>query len=298
LAFASVNNQDQTIKLIKYFGNSKIENASVTDYERHAMALMALGLNPYNTNSENYIEKITGSFDGKQFGDVNQDNDDIFALIVLQNAGYSQADKIINDDISFILGAQNANGSWDNSVDMTGAAMQALSAFSPNPGLEESLGKAEDFLKQNQKNNGGWNDNASSTAWALEGILALNEKPEDWIKNSNTPFDYLATIQDTDGGIKDASMTNKIWETAYVTSALSGKTWNQIMQKFEKPITPTKIEFTKKNTKIQKLKLETTASVINTITNIPIPLATNQTETPAPKKNWFARLLDNIFGGF
>jgi hypothetical protein len=153
-------------------------------------------------------------------------------------------------------------------------------------------------LKQNQKDNGSWNNNASSTAWALEGILALNEKPEDWIKNSNTSFDYLATTQDTDGGIKDASMNNKIWETSYVVSALSGKTWNQIMQKFEKLIPPTTTETPKKITKIQKSKLETTASVINAVTNTPTPPATNLTENPAPKKNWFTRLLDNIFGGF
>ncbi len=62
----------------------------------------------------------------------------------------------------------------------------------------------------------------------------MSEKPEDWIKNNNTPLDYLGENQDTDGSIKNENKENKIWETAYVITALSGKTWNQIMQKFEK----------------------------------------------------------------
>jgi hypothetical protein len=278
----------------KYFLENKLSGNFLTDYERRAMALMALGLNPYNTNGENYIEKITSSFDGKQFGDINQDNDDIFALIVLQNAGYKKDDPIINTDINFILSTQNENGSWDNSVDMTGAAIESLSALSPNPEIVESFKKAENFLKQNQKDDGSWNENASSTAWALEGILALSEKPEDWSKNGNSPFDYLATIQDTDGGIKNESLNNKIWETAYVVSVLSGKDWNQIMQNFEKPTTiqeKSSVNSPKTIPKIQKTKSENTAAVINAISGSPAPATTEQ----PVKKNWFIRLLENIF---
>jgi hypothetical protein len=39
---------------------------------------------------------------------------------------------------------------------------------------------------------------------------------------------------------------------------------------------------------------ENTASVINAFTN----QSTNSQPTPTPKKNWFRKLLDNIFGGF
>ena len=56
---------------------------------------------------------------------------------------------------------------------------------------------------------------------------------------TNSPIDYLTTVQDTDGGIKDTDLNTKIWETAYVASALSGKTWNQIMQTFPKESLPT-----------------------------------------------------------
>ncbi len=203
-ALASENSQAGVAGLTKYLNESKLPGGLLTDYERHAMALMALGLNPYSTNGENYIEKIVSDFDGKQFGNPDEDNDDIFALIVLQNAGFAQTDEMINKDINFILDKQKNDGSWDESADMTGAGIEALSTFSPDPGsgeIQNALGKAKEFLKQNQKDDGSFG-NVSSTAWAMEGILALNEKPEDWVKNpadggtsGNTPLDYLAIIK-------------------------------------------------------------------------------------------------------
>ncbi|MBU0998869.1 terpene cyclase/mutase family protein [Patescibacteria group bacterium] len=301
LALASGNHQEQTIKLIKYLEDSNGEDMSVTGCERHTMALLALGLNPYKANGENCIEKIIATFDGTQFGDANEDNDDIFALIVLQNVGFNQTNEIIINNLNFILSKQKEDGSWDSNVDMTGAAIEALSSFSLAPGVEKSLLKAREFLKQNQKDDGGWN-NASSTAWVIEGILALSEKPEDWIKNNNSPFDYLATLQDTDGGIKNEILTNKLWETVYVVSALSGKTWNQIMQKFEKPKLVVKIK-TPTTTKVaikapeKIIKKEIlTATTINAIT--PLPDSTQIEQIEIQKENWFMRFLDKIFSIF
>ena len=224
-----------TDKIAKYFSENKLSGTLLTDYERRAMALMSLGLNPYSLGNENCIQKITDSFDGTQFGDKNADNDDIFALIVLQNAGYAPDEKIISSAKNFILSKQKADGSWDENVDLTGAGIESLAFLSPIPGVGESLKKAELYLKQNQKEDGGWL-NVSSTAWTMEGILALGEKPEDWIINGNTPLDYLALNQDADGGIKETDVNSKIWQTAYTLTALSGKSWNQTMQKFDKPL--------------------------------------------------------------
>lgn len=294
-AFASGNHLEPTLKLIRYLEDVKIAGMSITDTERHVMALMSLGLNPYNINGGNYIAKIVSSFDGKQFGDKNEDNDDIFALIVLQNTGYKLEDKIISDDLIFVLSKQKENGSWDESPDLTGAGVEALSVFKEKTEVKNALLKAKDYLKQNQKDNGGWNNNASSTAWALEGILALGEKPEDWVKNNNSPLDYLATIQDTDGGVKDESISNKIWETTYVLTALSGKSWNQVLQNFEKPITPALVTVknnpTKQNMLIVKSenKIQNTATVIEAVSDTPPATGNNQ-------PNWFLRLLRSIFG--
>ena len=291
LALVSGNYQTQIIKLTRYFSESKFENKLLTDYERRAMVLMVLGLNPYNTNNENYIQKIIDSFDGTQFGNANEDNDDIFALIVLQNTGYTKEDKIVIDDISFVLKRQKENGSWDESVDMTGATIEALAFFKENEQVNNALTKAKNFLKEKQKSDGSWDNNTSATGWVLEGLLALGEKPEDWKQGDNTPVDYFTTLQDMDGGIKTENLDNKIWQTAYVVPVLVGKNWNQLMQKFEKIETPVTTKIAKKISK--KLSKINTATVINAI----VPASsTNQTETQ--KKSWFTILIDNIFGFF
>ncbi|MEI7810377.1 MAG: prenyltransferase/squalene oxidase repeat-containing protein [bacterium] len=307
IALSTTNNtQEQNTKLIKYLSTVNTKDYQLTDYERHVMALMSLGINPYNVNGENYINKITSNFDGKQFGDTEKDNDDIFALIVLQNAGYKQEDKIISNDIDFILSKQKDDGSWDSSVDLTGATIEALSSFNQNDKVKNALQKAKAYLKQNQKNDGGFG-NVSSTSWAIQGILALGEKPTDWINNTNTPIDYLAINQDADGGIKGADIQNRIWQTSYTLTSLSGKTWNQIMQQFSVPIVKTKdikitssekvnqeitkklpVKISHKNIKIPAS--QNTASVIQAVEK-------NTTNTDAtPKQNWFRRFIGKIFG--
>lgn len=293
-------------KLVKYFSLNKPEGDNLTDYERRAMALMALGLDPYDTNGINYIQKIVSSFDGQQLGDVNEDNDDIFGLIVLENAGYVPDEEIMKKSLSFVLKRQRENGSWDESIDMTGAALQALAPFGEEEEVKTATAKAKEFLKSTQEKNGSWNDDASSTAWATSGIRAIGEKPENWNKKNNNPLSYLATLQDTDGGIKDENTENKIWKTAYVVSAVSGKTWSQSMQKFEKKevtiviapakpfpqpqITSTrKISSTPKEVVIQKNETpEITAPVEADNLSLATP---PETRTPETKKSWIAKLL-------
>lgn len=305
MSLASSNHLQEVIKLIKYFEEYKLdEKSSLTDYERHTIALMSLGLNPYNTNGENYIKKITDNFDGKQFGDIDEDNDDIFALIVLQNAGFNSDDKNITSSIDFVLSKQKENGSFDESIDMTGASIEALSGFNQNEKIKNALLKAKDFLKKNQKEDGGFG-NVSSTSWAIEGILALGEKPEDWKiedpanEASNTPFDYLALKQDTDGGIKGENTENRIWQTSYAIKAYSGKKWNDVMQKFKKPeIIPTVVatpEVPKKKIAVNKLLTATSIKSIETskVENIsPIPPVIPKSEL---KKSWFSKILGFLF---
>ncbi len=235
------NLQEQKNKLGTYLKENKLSNISLTDYERHVMALMALGINPYKLNGENYVDKIIKEFDGNQFGNKDEDNDDIFALIILQNAGFGKNEEIINNTSNFILSKQKENGSWDENPDMTGAGIESLAFLKENEQIKNALEKAKEYLKQNQKDDGGFG-NISSTAWAIEGIISLGEKVENWKKNDNTPIDYLAQNQDQDGGIKNENKDTKLWETIYVLSAISGHSWTEIMQKFGKPIMEQKVE--------------------------------------------------------
>ncbi|HEU0085397.1 MAG TPA: prenyltransferase/squalene oxidase repeat-containing protein [Candidatus Paceibacterota bacterium] len=237
-AIAFFGNSDfplEKAKLFQYLATNKPTGNTLTDIERRAMALMALGLNPYGTNGENYIQKIVDSYKGNQFGDTALYNDDVFAIIVLLNAGYSTEEKMIQNAMSFIISKQMANGSWNDSPDMTGASIVALSNFPLNSSAKNSIAKAKDFLKRSQKENGGFG-NVSSTAWAMQGILAMGEKIENWKHGTtkNTAYGFLKNVEDTTGGIKNENEKNKLWETSYVLSSLSGKNWNELMKKFEK----------------------------------------------------------------
>ncbi len=293
IALASNQNTPKTNldQLIKYFSTETFSSTLLTDYERHAIALMSLNLNPYNLNGENFIKKIIDNFDGTQFGDKEKDNDDIFALIVLQNAGYTENDKIISNTINFILSKQQKDGSWDENTDLTGAGIEALSTFQNDENVKKALENAENYLKKNQKTDGSWG-NVSSTAWAEEGLKSLDEKVSD------ATLEYLGENQDTDGGIKDTDTNNKLWETAYVVTSLSTKTWTEIMQKFEAPI-----ENSSKNIltpELKKITLPAKKSIAEDKILLPKIEATSQDQTqnlPVEKPSFWRRIL-NFFLSF
>ncbi|MDO8575846.1 MAG: prenyltransferase/squalene oxidase repeat-containing protein [bacterium] len=213
--------------------------SSVTDYERHAMALMALGINPYNGTSRDYITPIVNAFDGTQIGDVSFENDDIFALFPLTHAGYSASDDIVQKTAAFIISRQLESGAWTGGVDMTAAAVQALAPLSSLPGVPAALTKAEGYLRAQQQTNGGFGS-SFSTSWALQAISALGQSSLSWTANGLTPGDYLASLQQAGGGIEPTASdeSTRIWATAYVIPASLGKTWNSLLSSFPKPSSP------------------------------------------------------------
>ena len=108
--------------------------------------------------------------------------------------------------------------------------------------------------------------------------------------NSGKPF----VIQ-----IKNENLENRVWQTAYVISALSDKTWNQIMQNFEKvePLTTITVQPKQPTPKPKIVKPKTenltnqnTATVINSV----VPTSAPETE----EGNWFSKLLSKFFSVF
>lgn len=205
---------------------------SLTDNERHAMALLSLGENPYSFRETDYISPIVRSFDGVQFGDPLLINDDVFALIPLTHAGYTVDDAFIVKSIQFILSKQRVDGSWEGSIDLTSAVIQALEPFTSMDGVSNSLTQAGSYVSARQNNDGGWG-NVYSTSWALQASNVLNES---WRKNGNTGYDYLASVQSTDGAVLSSGETlpNRIWATSYAIPALLGKSWNEILHSVSK----------------------------------------------------------------
>lgn len=246
----SVNDNSKT-SLLAYLNSHNALSSLLTDNERRAMTLLSLGQNPYSFNGVNYINAITSSFDGIQFGDANLINDDIFALIPLQNAGYTASDEIIIKDVAFLISKQKVDGSWEESVDITAATIQALKSFESITGVSSALSNASLYLQNSESSDGGWG-NISSTSWAMQAMSALGAS---WSNSGHTPMDYLASQQATatDGAVSPSSDTlqNRIWTTSYAIAGASLKPWSTIMQMVLKPTiintqTPTNLVICKK----------------------------------------------------
>ncbi len=236
IAFASANpSVGTTLKAYLTAHGDTLDG--VTDNERRAMALEALGINPYSGTGRDYITPIVTAFDGTQIGSTNQDNDDIFALIALSHAGYGASDPMMQKVAASVIAAQKADGSWDASVDMTAAAIQAIGPFYMVPGYGKALGMGVGYLTATQQQDGGW-DNTDSTSWVMTMMTSVAEgdpahAPTFTTSSGKKPADALAVSQQSDGGV--ASSGDRVWSTAYAITAASGKSWLSALQNFSKP---------------------------------------------------------------
>ncbi len=240
IAIATGNNSLLKSNILNYLKLNDIDSSVLTDIERRAMSLMSLGINPYNGTKIDYIKKITDNFDGQQFGDKTLDNDDIFALIVLFNAGYNEADEIIIKDVNHLIGKQTINGSW-GSIDMTAAGVEALKGFSGISGVSEAISKAKNYLMLQQSVVDGGFGNSFSTSWVLQ-IADINF-------DKTKAEKYLVDRQNVDGGLeKDADEDTRVWATSYAIPAVLHLSWSDILKDFSKPL--------ENNIPIQNVKTE------------------------------------------
>lgn len=251
LAFAATGPGTASQSLKNYELTSAPALSSAADYERHAMALEALGINPYSGTPVNYIAPIVADFDGTQIGDPSEDNDDIFAIFPLLYAGYTANDSLMQKEAAFILSKQRSDGSWDESPDLTAAAVQALGPLYTIPGLNAALGQAVGYLISKEQSNGSWgtggSTNIDSTSWvqtAINGIIAANtpgfSTESTWASPSGYyPTDALAQAQQSDGAVQASSdpADTRTWSTAYAVVAASGQSWDSILKSFSFPAT-------------------------------------------------------------
>ena len=230
---ASEGEMEAKERLRQYLILHSNPGTSLTDYERRAMALMALDINPYSGTPVNYIEKITSSFNGSQFGDVVLLNDDVFALLVLLRAGFSPSDEMIQRSLLYLFSHQQADGSFAGSVDMTAAAVQVFALLPGEGAVGKAIESATSFLNNNQNLDGGFG-NVFSTSWAMQAIEVVGSQKFPWQRGENTPMSALALLQREDGGIEDVSLENRIWATSYAIPAAEKKPWPTILQSFSK----------------------------------------------------------------
>ena len=240
LALAATN--ASTLSTLKSFETTHTQTFStITDYERHAMALEALGINPYSGSPVDVITPIIKAFDGTQIGDTNLITDDIFAIFPLTHAGYSSKDDIIKKEVAFILSKQLPNGSWENSIDITAAAMQALGPLFDIKGVNSHLGASIAYITGQEQSIGGWN-NVDSTSWMQTTINTFNSfhvgQPSIWNSSFGYyPGDALGLAQQADGAVRPTTdpTDSRVWSTSYAIVGASGKDWRGILQQFARP---------------------------------------------------------------
>ncbi|MDD5590005.1 MAG: terpene cyclase/mutase family protein, partial [Candidatus Portnoybacteria bacterium] len=223
--------QNEKTRLKNFLLSDELQASVFMDYQRRAMALMSLGIDPYRGTSFNYIKKIIDSFDGKQFGNASYFNDDIFGILILLNAGYGSGDEKIISSLDHILSYQDDAGSFGG-IDLTAAAVQMLSLFSGNEKTETAKTKAVAWLAAQQGSDGGFG-NSYATSWVIQAIVAADGDVSSWLKNGRYPLNYLGAGQIGDGGLENGlDINNRIWATAYAVAAALGKTWDEIMANF------------------------------------------------------------------
>jgi hypothetical protein len=206
-----------------------IDPNKATDWERQTLAIVACDENPKDFAGINFITKIISFYDGEQIGDYANLYDDFFGVLALISGGISKDSYIIKNVIDFIKSKQDSDGGWGD-VDSTSVAIMALIASGENPN-SEVINNALIFIKTTQADSGGFqswgNANAASTSWAIQAIVATGQDPTSsgWMKNDNSPVDFLLSLQQEDGSFNWATgqSMNPEWMTSYVIPALLGK---------------------------------------------------------------------------
>ena len=226
-AIALTSTQSEAVPLATYLRSSRNSLKNITDYERRAMALQALEVEP-----DIEIEHILNAFDGTQIGDPALINDDIFGIIPLLHAGYTANDPVIERTVAYLLQKQKSDGSFEN-TDLTAAAIQALVPLHSLTGVKPALTRAREYLVSSHQKNGCFG-NSFTTSWSIMAITALGESPNDWGSiDGSTPIGCLRSLQASDGGFEEgASEDTRVWATAYALPALENQSWNSILHFF------------------------------------------------------------------
>jgi prenyltransferase beta subunit len=264
LAAAGINPRDQTTAKQHWVGGHSArtyltehagEMSLTSDFERELLVVDAAGTSPHDFGGFDLVGEIlkrqitAGSNAGAFWHKAGSEpgiNDTVFAILALSPVHEPLVQKAIAGAAEWLESQQDCDGSWhgvqprevrpcgserrllageeSGEVDMTGAALQALSATGHTD--HKAQENAFAYLREQQTEDGGFRElpserepNVASTAWAVQAMWSLGINPETWATHSglasDEPLDFLASMQQPDGHIR--------WKmTAEVTPAFTG----------------------------------------------------------------------------
>lgn len=170
-------------------------NPAITDNERIALALTAIGKDPANVSGKNLLAALQDKDIMKVTDTSNTDiNGLVMGLLALNSRNYTSDTSWL---VQAILGQQNADGSWSASadtksvgdVDMTAMALQALAPYYKDGGNETvntAVNKALQWLSDKYKGTG--YTSAESCAQVVIALSALN-------LDANTDARFTETVE-------------------------------------------------------------------------------------------------------
>jgi len=182
-------------------GTNPCALTTTEDFARMILVISAVGEDPTNFGDVNYLVMLKSFYDGEQFGTPDIVEDDALAILALVSCGDKDIGMISNA-ASNIKDQQKEDGRWispygNSDVKTTSLVIQALIAAGENRDLQV-ITDALNYLKTTQMDNGGFSD-AITTSYAIQAITAAGENPLTYTKNSNSPLDYLVSLQQDDG---------------------------------------------------------------------------------------------------
>lgn len=170
-------------------------NPTITDNERIALALTAIGKDPANVGGINLLTALQDRNIMQVTDTSNTDiNGLVMGLLALNSRNYTSDTSWL---VQAILGQQNADGSWSASadrksvgdVDMTAMALQALAPYYKDGGNEivnTAVNKALQWLSDKYKGTG--YTSAESCAQVVIALSALN-------LDANTDARFTKTVE-------------------------------------------------------------------------------------------------------
>lgn len=211
-------------------------STTATTISGQILALTALGEDPTDINGKNLIEDLAS----KENVGLTGLNGYVFALLALDSYDYDLPtnSKFTRDDlIEGILSYQKSNGgfalsdSYGPDVDMTAMAISALSRYTDNSYVEDSIESALGYLSMMQTVNGGYSpdyttyETSESISQVIIALSTLGIDPAtdaQFIKNGRSLLDALASFETADGYYSHThdGVTNS-YATAQAIEALS-----------------------------------------------------------------------------
>ncbi len=184
-----------------------------SDYIRLSLSLTAIGIDPRNVEGNDLLEKIDQANREKYF--QMSTSSLAYALALMERYPDSFSGTLKEDTIQKILGAQQADGSFDYTVgdgyqdpDSTAQAMQGLMLLGDTYASE--IQAAVDWLKAQMNEDGAilnWGAaNPSSTAQVLIAFAQKGEVPAN--DQEKTLYDGIMTFALDNGSFLDAN-----WQT-------------------------------------------------------------------------------------